>query len=117
MFISDMSVVMRAEGALMADELLAPAARGEPLGSAAVSPPHTSWGWHGWLWAVLHTVEEQTCRPGPNEGPRHGHQPRPKLRIPRSHDAHLSPQALADHHLFGGPPPPQIEGGPQVEPR
>ena len=47
------------------------------------SPPHASWGCHGWLWVALRALTEGPCRPGPNERPRHGQQPQPTLQILR----------------------------------
>ena len=47
------------------------------------SPPHASWGCHGWLWVALRALTEEPCRTGPNERPRHGQQPQPTLQILR----------------------------------
>ena len=37
------------------------------------SPPHASWGWHGWLWVAPRTLEQSLCRSEPEERPRHEH--------------------------------------------
>ena len=42
-----------------------------PLGIGTARHPCVSWGWHGWLWVALHTLEERPCRSEPSERPKH----------------------------------------------
>ena len=45
------------------------------------SPPHASWGCHGWLWVALRTLKERPCCSRPNKRPRHGRQPHATCRF------------------------------------